>query len=126
MNPRKTPEDFLKEMDVFFSDPNTPLEERHQLWNTLAALRGPDDGDERLKDATTAQIRTRAFPRTAAQAKLRSTVPAIFSAWPVGSRDTKNRMLAINEDKRSLGREVSPHFHWHINAALAALDEMGL
>ena len=38
--------------------------ERKKLWDVLTALRGPDDGSESLKDATTAVIRWHVFGKT--------------------------------------------------------------
>lgn len=36
---------------------NASCEDARDLWNVLTALRGPDDGDEKLKWETTAVIR---------------------------------------------------------------------
>ena len=54
---KMTFEDAQKYLRKFFIEAGE--EEGKKMWDVLTALRGPDDGDYGLKEATTAIIRTR-------------------------------------------------------------------
>jgi hypothetical protein len=55
---RKIDKDILLEALVtFLRNKETSNRERHEVWSILSALRGPDDNNSVLKEATTAVIR---------------------------------------------------------------------
>lgn len=93
----------LDRIDAFLAKPGKESEE---LWDILTALRGPDDQDNVVKEATTAVIRWQAFPRTA---RVR-TVPAVFNGDTESFADSRNRWSAS-----------SFHFWRHAGFAFAAL-----
>lgn len=53
----------LDRIDMFLA--NQPSVVARELWNILTALRGPDNGNDAIKDETTCVIRTKAFPQLA-------------------------------------------------------------
>lgn len=73
------------------------------LWRILTAFRGPDDGDEGLKDATTARLRGVVVP------KLARSCRAIVSHEP----------LAFQAYESS-----NNHFIRHVNLAKDSLDNL--
>jgi hypothetical protein len=77
-----------------------------ELWDILVALRGPDSRNRKVKNATTALIRTKAFPKRPC---LERSVFAI--------RDTaelaKRRQVLLSQE--------SNHFREHVTDAFAAL-----
>lgn len=80
------------------------------LWNILAALRGPDHvNDQDLKSSTTVNVRRRAFPKLARPRK-DFTVPATF-------------YYTRKYDPNDLDGNVngSVHFRSHIRAAMEAI-----
>lgn len=73
------------------------------LWRILTALRGPDNGDEPLKDATTARLRGVVVP------KLALSCSAIVSNEPLGSQAYGS---------------FNDHFIRHVNLAKDSLEEL--
>lgn len=95
----------LEQIDeVLATDPEAGVE----LWDVMTGLRGPDNGDYDLKAATTAVIRTAAFPRAGA-----SYFPDAVFAPPSRRFD----LDAVDE------QGVSIHFRAHAVRAARALKE---
>lgn len=80
------------------------------LWSVLSALRGPDSGDDRVKDKTTVLIRRAAFPRTTREG--RGTPQAVFT----GVYDFRPEVLM-----ETVNEAVDHHFESHIAQAALAL-----
>jgi hypothetical protein len=78
------------------------------LWDILVALRGPDSRNRKIKNATTALIRTTAFPK---QPCLERSVFAIADSPKLAKR--RRKMLRKEKDLN--------HFREHIVDAFAAL-----
>jgi hypothetical protein len=100
----------LDAIDKFFVS-RINFREHSRLWNVLTALRGPDDGNSRLKRTTTEVIRSAAFPKTA------------------GMKNSYNRRLAVH----NLALFAPPYVKWetpiggghfkhHARAAARSLD----
>lgn len=86
--------------------------DRQNLWDILAALRGPDEGNTDLKLATTALIRGRAFPKTA---RLSSETGGYVHAAMV-TKDTREGF------RKTLDwMNVFAHFEQHVLSAFRAL-----
>jgi len=79
------------------------------LWNVLVALRGPDSRNRKIKNATTALIRTTAFPK---QPCLERSVFAVADSPRLAKR--RRKMLRKEKDFN--------HFREHVIDAFAALD----
>ena len=79
-----------------------------ELWDILVALRGPDSRDRKIKSATTALIRTAAFPK---QPCLERSVFAI--------RDS--RIFAARRSSLISKKLDNNHFREHVVDAFAAL-----
>jgi hypothetical protein len=115
---QKQAKDILKQIDKLFSykpkdetytkkDQATFLAIR-ELWDVLTALRGPDDYKlDYAKEATTAVIRSTAFPKTFARNN--DNVPAIFA------KDSLSLTVKRNDIPRS------SHFQRHAEDAFTAL-----
>ena len=91
------------------------------LWGILTALRGPDNGNNEMKERTTCVIRRLALPRTTSAAQ--GTTP-----WPNGYRngayfgsprvvETVPKLDWFSDDE---------HFQTHICHATHALRDLGL
>lgn len=83
------------------------------LWDVLTALRGPDSGDEGLKETTTEVIRSVAFPLVKAE----GATPANFS-----NLDASLLRKAINTLKQE-DTAKSSHFDCHVLWAAQALSQ---
>lgn len=59
--------EMLDAIDSFLVE--APVEEARSLWDVLTALRGPDNGNDAVKDETTLPIRRTAFPKMAAMSR---------------------------------------------------------
>ena len=79
-----------------------------ELWDILVALRGPDSRDRKIKSATTALIRTAAFPK---QPCLERSVFAIKDTAELARR--RRSLFATKHD--------NAHFREHVRDAFAAL-----
>lgn len=79
------------------------------LWDVLVALRGPDSRNRKLKNATTALIRSKAFPK---QPCLERSVFALKDTPELAQR--RSRLFATKRDNN--------HFREHIKDAFAALN----
>jgi len=79
-----------------------------ELWDVLVALRGPDSRNRKLKHATTAVIRSVAFPKRPCEDR------SIF-----GKDD--NRFARRRKNMFSKKSDYA-HFREHIRDAFAALD----
>lgn len=77
------------------------------LWNVLVALRGPDSRDRKIKNATTAVIRTAAFPKQPC------------SALSVFGKDEP--MLAARRKMLFRKKADLNHFREHVNDAFESL-----
>ena len=77
------------------------------VWNILAALRGPDDGNGQLKLYTTSRI------RAIVGLEFAKRCGAVVEASPLSDTDL--------EQKRMLLRESTSHFRWHIEDAALAI-----
>lgn len=75
--------------------------------NVLAALRGPDNGDEALKKKTTIAIRAWAL-----------TGPDLDYPWFVGNWNAETREIALS----TAFQDKSYHFHNHVINAILAID----
>lgn len=67
---------------------NSPRDRSRALWDILTALRGPDDGDEQVKDAATIPIRRAAFPKLAELMIGLNPTGALFHRWNSGGAHT--------------------------------------
>lgn len=107
----------LKQIDAFLVR-NQKNEAARDLWNILAALRGPDEPElAGAKSDTTEIIRTAAFPR-AAKLELgdfKTMVPASFASPGA----TTVRLPFLNRSSFSQARR---HFRNHASSAATALD----
>lgn len=84
------------------------------VWKILAAARGPDNGNEALKDVTTARIRAVAFPSIALEAG------AIVSTGAIpDSVDLSSQKAFFNVGS------VEHHFAVHLDQAKDALYRLG-
>ena len=79
-----------------------------ELWDVLVALRGPDSRDRKIKSATTALIRTAAFPKRPC---LERSVFAIKDTAELARR--RRSLFATKHD--------NAHFREHVRDAFAAL-----
>ena len=79
------------------------------LWDVLVALRGPDSRDRKIKNATTALIRSKAFPKQPCLER------SIFAHC-----DTPE--LARRRQDMFKGKQDLNHFREHIASAFTALD----
>ena len=79
-----------------------------ELWDILVALRGPDSRDRKIKSATTALIRTAAFPKRPC---LERSVFAIKDTAELARR--RRSLFATKHD--------NAHFREHVRDAFAAL-----
>lgn len=79
-----------------------------ELWDVLVALRGPDSRNRKVKSATTALIRTAAFPK---QPCLERSVYAVGDSEGLAAR--RRSLFAIKLDTN--------HFREHVRDAFAAL-----
>jgi hypothetical protein len=95
--PSTTAKQILKGIDDWGAERKG--QEGKKLWDVLAALRGPDDGDIFLKARTTSVIRLLAVPRYARR------------HVAVASKRTEFRMPPDRT-----------HFNWHIRDAAEALN----
>jgi hypothetical protein len=77
------------------------------LWNTLVALRGPDSRNRKIKSATTAVIRSTAFPKRPCD------YLSIFG--------TDSRTLAARRRSLFTNREDTNHFREHTRDAFNSL-----
>ena len=84
-----------------------------ELWDILVALRGPDSRDRKIKSATTALIRTAAFPKRPC---LERSVFAIKDTAELARR----RQVLVEENMTRQAGEL-PHFKEHVQDAFAAL-----
>lgn len=106
----RTQKQLLAIITRFFSDDTIPDPERKGTWDVLSALRGPDDGNNLLKEATVAVVRGRVLPRGPRGAKL---------VGPMG--------VMANPDTPALARRrrdrvgMHGHFLVHARAAFTAL-----
>jgi len=78
------------------------------LWNVLVALRGPDSRNRRLKYATTAIIRSVAFPKRPCSAL------SVFG--------TDSPKLARRRKKMFRSKADANHFREHVRDAFSSLD----
>lgn len=129
----------LNMLDDLFSDHRpAKIETAREVWDVLAALRGPDrdDGEANLtlKDAMTVPIRQAAFPKTTEAAKgkwqrerLSYDRPLAGAAMfaPMTSRNLGGGKFCdrIAEWKRNAGyhHEKDAHFLGHIRSAARIL-----
>ena len=77
------------------------------LWNTLVALRGPDSRNRKLKSATTAVIRSIAFPKRPCD------YLSVFG--------TDSKVLAARRCSLFANREDNNHFREHTRDAFNSL-----
>jgi hypothetical protein len=92
--------------------------ESRYLWGVLTALRGPDSADESLKVATTAGIRTAAFPLTAVVA---SPSPGLTSRFANDALFGDSPVVDVTQ----WGENDSPHFWEHVAGAAHILRKIG-
>ena len=78
------------------------------LWNTLVALRGPDSRNRKLKSATTAVIRSAAFPKRPCD------YLSVFG--------TDSKRLATRRRDMFRNKEDNNHFREHTRDAFASLN----
>ena len=78
-----------------------------KLWDVLVALRGPDSRDRKIKYATTAIIRSAAFPRRPCEER---------SIFGQDSDETVKRRKKLFKDKSDQN-----HFREHVKDAFSAL-----
>lgn len=78
------------------------------LWNVLVALRGPDSRNRKVKSATTAVIRSMAFPKQPC------------SALSIFGSDSKE--MASRRKKLFKNREDHTHFREHVRDAFQSLE----
>jgi hypothetical protein len=105
---RKRVRGILDELEKFavYAD----RDEVWDLWSILTALRGPDSGNDLLKEATTERIRRMTVPKLATRA--RANV-AYEGASVEAHVEAARRAVAPNH--------VYPHFQWHVHGALDAI-----
>lgn len=110
----KTAKQVLEELDETLSTMDTY--ESRALWNILTALRGPDmnDLDGEIKYETTAIVRARALPKTAAADNL-----GVISLGATFRQEAKQVHITPAVE------EAGWHFVTHIKRAVRALGEMG-
>lgn len=99
--------EILDIIDKFLSSNSVKEDQKGFLWDILAALRGPDNQNYKIKQETTEVIRSRAFIRTST--KYGAQVPANFSKDPY----------------KIIPTLIYDHFSGHIYYAARALDEIG-
>jgi hypothetical protein len=88
------------------------------VWVVLTALRGPDDGNDTLKNESTAYVRSLAFPQTARSDR----APAVFA--PPGELYFRDCMRPW-DDARLDALGATEHFRSHIRTAMLVLTRMG-
>lgn len=116
----RTASEVLDVIDDFLSDPTILDSQRKHLWDTLAALRGPDqDPTQELKSRYTVPVRQVALPKTAqAVNEFKVRVPALFrSHSTLEGPEAVARELDYEEDE--------DHYRSHIHYAAQALEAMG-
>jgi hypothetical protein len=79
-----------------------------QLWDVLVALRGPDSRNRKIKNATTAVIRSTAFPKNPCLTR------SVFGEDTPQSADRRRQMFLKKEDFN--------HFREHVHDAFVALN----
>lgn len=79
-----------------------------ELWDVLVALRGPDSRDRKLKHATTAVIRSAAFPKRPCEDR------SVFGKDDARYATRRKNMISKRSD--------NAHFREHVRDAFAALD----
>lgn len=92
---------------VFNHPSNEQYNEARNLWNILTALRGPDDGNEFLKERTTQRLRGALGTNPYFQFALVSNQP-----------------LIMPEREFAKALNVQPHFLAHFEKALNSLEEV--
>ncbi len=103
----------LDVLDRFLAQHN---DDTADVWNVLAALRGPDDSSD-IKDCTTVNIRQTAFPRTVKADRARTTdIPAYMQ-----TTEKFNPTARLN----MYNQYDYDHFGAHIRSAAQALAKFG-
>jgi hypothetical protein len=112
MKKPKTIEEVFAIIDNFIveSDPKTAKD----LWAILTALRGPDNGDNKSKDLTTALIRAKVVPLAS------DCVGAICHDHDLWEDAGKRRVDAIELSYNQING--IPHFFTHAKWAFEALN----
>lgn len=86
------------------------------LWGILTALRGPDNGDEIIKEHFTAKVRTTALPKTGIVAN--EGLYAMFALHPLTEAEAH---VLVGKAK-----ERSGHFFSHMTWAIESLIKQNM
>jgi hypothetical protein len=106
MNDPQTMHEALFVIQKFFEDKNIDFYEKKKLWDVLTALRGPDDGNDYSKNATTGVVRYYALG-------------PILNEDPIGAVVNKDRASFVIDRSSFSG---TSHFSDHIRKAFSVLE----
>lgn len=91
----------------------------HKLWDILSALRGPDNGEDSLKYATTGIIRRKAFPKTFTR------ITGLSSTRAVSAPDSFEK-LAVRREQANAYDHFSRHYRRAFHSLGLSLGELNL
>jgi hypothetical protein len=100
----RTAETFFKRFREFMADRTVRLDEQVDVWDVMTALRGPDDQDWQVKNATTAVIR---------DTLMRGNTHLWYTSFP--------DLPDFVEVRRGEEMSSEPHFYCHAQSAFRAL-----